>query len=90
MISAGSISNDLMWLLPPFLEANGENTGLLEFSLEYYCTQLKYVLNSFGISNKEANLPIEIKDVVKIIKRCFILEFLNVVVIKYIYFPLTD
>ena len=84
MISVGSISNDLMWLLPPFLEANSENPGLLEFSLEYYCTQLNYVLNSFGISNKEANLPTEIKDVVKIIKRCFILEFLNVVVIKYV------
>ena len=78
----GSISNDLMWLLPPFLEANSENPRLLEFSLEYYCTQLNYVLNSFGISNKEANLPADIKDLVKIIKRCFILEFLNVVVIK--------
>ena len=79
-----------MWLLPPFLEANSENPGLLEFALEYYCTQLNYVLNSFGISNKEANLPIEIKDVVKIIKRCFILEFLNVVVIKYIDIPPPD
>ena len=24
---AGSVSNDLMWLIPPFIEANGENTG---------------------------------------------------------------
>ena len=54
----------------------------MEFSLEYYCTQLNYVLNSFGKSCKEANLPTDIPDLVKIIKRCFILEFLNVVVIK--------
>ena len=71
-----------MWLLPPFLESNSENPRLLEFSLEYYCTQLNYVLTSFGISCKDANLPPEIPELVKIIKRCFILEFLNVVVIK--------
>ena len=78
----GSISNDLMWLLPPFLEANKENPGLLEFSLEYYSTQLQYVLSSFGKNPKEAGLPEDLKDLVKIIKRCFILEFLNVVIIK--------
>ena len=78
----GSISNDLMWLLPPFLEANKENPGLLEFSLEYYSTQLQYVLSSFGKNPKEAGLPEDLKELVKIIKRCFILEFLNVVIIK--------
>ena len=71
-----------MWLLPPFLEANTDNPGLLEFSLEYYSTQLHYVLSSFGKKPVDANLPDDIKDLTKILKRCFILEFLNVVVIK--------
>ena len=71
-----------MWLLPPFLEANSENPGLLEFSLEYYSTQLHYVLSSFGKSPADADIPEDFKELVKIIKRCFILEFLNVVIIK--------
>ena len=70
----GSISNDLMWLLPPFLEANSDNPGLLEFSLEYYSTQLHYVLSSFGKSPIDADIPEDYKELGKIIKRCFILE----------------
>ena len=33
----------------------------------------------------EAGLPGDLKDLVKIIKRCFILEFLNVVIIKSVF-----
>ena len=71
-----------MWLLPPFLEANSDNRGMLDFALEYYSTQMNYVLSSFGKSAKDVNLPENLKDFAKIIKRCFILEFLNVVIIK--------
>ena len=71
-----------MWLLPPFLESNSDIPGLLDFALDYYSSQLHIVLASFGKTAKEANIPEHSKDVVKIIKRCFILEFLNVVIIK--------
>lgn len=81
-IFEGTVSNDLMWLLPPFLEANSENRGLLEFALDHYSTQFQHVLASFGKSAEDANLPENLKDFSKIIKRCFILEFLNVVIIK--------
>jgi len=36
----GAISNDLMWLIPPFIEANSDDPGLLKFALEYYSSQL--------------------------------------------------
>jgi len=78
----GTVSNDLMWLLPPFLEANSDNRGLLDFALEHYSTQFQYVLSSFGKTAQDANLPENLKDFSKIIKRCFILEFLNVVIIN--------
>jgi len=78
----GSVSNDLMWLLPPFLEANSNNTGLLEFALEYYCTQMNYVLSSFGKTAQDVSLPEDLQEFAKIIKRGFIVEFLNVVVIN--------
>jgi len=78
----GTVSNDLMWLLPPFLEANSENRGLLEFALDHYSTQFNHVLASFGKSVKDANLPEDLKEFSKVIKRCFILEFLNVVIIN--------
>ena len=71
-----------MWLLPPFLESNSDKPGLLEFALEYYSSQLHIVLASFGKSPKDASIPEDIKALVRIIKRCFILEFLNVVIIK--------
>ena len=57
----------------------------MEWSLEYYTTQLHYVLSSFGRSAQDAGLPGDLKDLVKIIKRCFILEFLNVVIIKSVF-----
>jgi len=78
----GSVSNDLMWLLPPFLEANSDNRELLEFSLEYYCTQMNHVLSSFGRTAGDVGLPADLQQFARVIKRCFILEFLNVVVIN--------
>ena len=56
--------------------------GLLKFALEFYCNQLLDVLSSFGKSPKCVNLPENTQDLVKVIKRCVILDFLNVVVIK--------
>jgi len=81
----GSVSNDLMWLLPPFLEANNKekgNEGLLDFALEYYCTQMSYVLASFGKCAADFNLPEDSQEFGKMIKRSFILEFLNVIIIN--------
>ena len=76
------VSNDLMWLLPPFIEANSDNKGMLEFALEHYSSQMQIVLSSFGKTAKDVGLPENVKEFSKVIKRCFLLEFLNVVVIK--------
>ena len=92
----GSISNDLMWLLPPFLEAGaGLEEALLHYAtqvdiiytlstvyLHIYSTQLLYVLGSFD-TQPEHSLPQDTAELVRIIKRGFIMEFLNVVIIKY-------
>ena len=43
-ISIGSVSNDLMWLLPPFLEKQADNMCSLEFALDYYFEQVNAVL----------------------------------------------
>jgi len=78
----GMVSNDLMWLLPPFIEANSDNKGMLEFALEHYSSQMQIVLSSFGKTAKDVGLPETVKEFSKVIKRCFLLEFLNVVVIN--------
>ena len=44
LISLGSVSNDLMWLLPPFLEKQADNMCSLEFALGYYFEQVNAVL----------------------------------------------
>ena len=59
-----------------------DNRELLEFSLEYYCTQMNPVLSSFGRTAGDVGLPADLQQFARVIKRCFILEFLNVVVIK--------
>ena len=59
-----------------------DNRELLEFSLEYYCTQMNHVLSSFGRTAGDVGLPADLQQFARVIKRCFILEFLNVVVIK--------
>lgn len=59
--------------------------GLLKFALEFYCTQIHSVLSTFGKSVKCVNLPEDLQEFVKVIKRCVILDFLNVVVINPIF-----
>jgi len=78
----GSVSNDLMWLIPPFIEANGENSGLLKFAMTYYCSQLGHVLASFGATLAQAGLPEDPEELTKLITRGFIIELLNVVIIN--------
>ena len=38
----GSVSNDLMWLLPPFLEKKDDNECTLPFALDYYFSQVTF------------------------------------------------
>jgi len=78
----GSVSNDLMWLIPPFIEANSDNSGLIKFAMSYYCSQLNLVLTSFGKSLTQAGLPESPEELTKRITRGFIVELLNVVIIN--------
>jgi len=78
----GAISNDLMWLIPPFIEANSDDPGLLKFALEYYSSQLHIAVSSFGSSVSAVGLPETQTQLTKMITRGFIVEMFNVVVIN--------
>jgi len=56
--------------------------GLLKYALEFYCKEILGVLSAFGISAKCLNLPEDRQEFVRVIKRCVILDFLNVVIVK--------
>ena len=55
----GSVANDLMWALYPFLEAaKPENKAqMYKMAIEYYFEQLTVVLETFNYSLQDLNLP---------------------------------
>jgi len=78
----GSVSNDLMWLLPPFLEKQADNMCSLEFALGYYFEQMKHVLESFGRTLEDFELTDNSEDFQSIIRSGFLLEFFSVIIIN--------
>ncbi len=75
----GSAANDLMWALFPFLEFN---KALFPKAVEYYHDQLKNVLESFNCSLEDVGLPNSLPEFNSLLKKCLVLEFLIVTVIK--------
>ena len=55
----GSVANDLMWALYPFLEAARpeKKAQMYKMAIEYYFEQLSVVLESFNYSLQDLNLP---------------------------------
>lgn len=75
----GSVANDLMWALFPYVE---RDKAFYVKALEYYFDQLRNVLESFGYSYQDLDLPDNFQDFCTLLKRCLVLEFLIVTVIK--------
>ncbi|XP_059096049.1 uncharacterized protein LOC131890667 [Tigriopus californicus] len=75
----GSVANDLMWALFPYVER--DKTLYLK-AMEYYFDQLRNVLDSFGYSYQDLDLPDNFQDFSSLLKKCLVLEFLIVTVIK--------
>ena len=77
----GSISNDLMWVLFPFIECNTDK-GMLSFALKHYFQELKVVMEGFDTRMENFNLPDDEEEFEKLVKRGIVLEFLNVTVLR--------
>ncbi|CAM6053922.1 unnamed protein product [Sphagnum tenellum] len=75
----GSAANDLMWALYPFVESDRR---LYPVALEYYFDMLKTVLGTFKCSYAELGIPDDFGGFASLLKRCLVLEFLTVTVIK--------
>ena len=79
----GSVANDLMWALYPFLEANSDKkAAMYKTALEYYFEQLTIVLESFNCTLADLNLPENFPEFQSLLKKCLVLEFIIVTVIK--------
>ena len=79
---SGSLCNDLMWCIFPFLEVNGHDPELYEFSLSHYYSELKNVLETFGCSLTTFGLPESLAEFRSLVRRGFVLEFLIVTTLR--------
>lgn len=75
----GSAANDLMWALFPFVE---KDLKLFDTAVEYYFDQLRTVLESFNVSYEDLGIPDTLPEFTSLLKKCLVLEFLIVTVIK--------
>eukprot|EP00095_Tigriopus_kingsejongensis_P006899 maker-scaffold126_size328755-snap-gene-0.10 protein:Tk06899 transcript:maker-scaffold126_size328755-snap-gene-0.10-mRNA-1 annotation:"AGAP001552-PA" len=75
----GSVANDLMWALFPYVE---KDKSFYLKAMEYYFDQLRNVLESFGYSYADLDLPTDFQGFASLLKKCLVLEFLIVTVIK--------
>ncbi len=75
----GSVANDLMWAMFPFFEADKR---LAATAFEYYHDALRNVLDSFGVSYEDLGVPASYPEFASLLRKCLVLEFLIVTVIK--------
>lgn len=75
----GSVANDLMWALYPFVE---QDRTMFNQAVEYYFDQLRNVLESFNCSYSDLGLPETFPEFKSLLSKCLVLEFLIVTVIK--------
>lgn len=78
----GSVANDLMWALYPFLEANGQDKTMYSTAIAYYHEQLTNVLQDFGYTLNDAGLPESLPEFTSLLQKGFVMEFLIVTIIK--------
>ena len=80
----GSVANDLMWAIFPFLEAaKPEAKGqIYQAALQYYFEQLSVVLESFHLNLPELDLPENFAEFASLLRKCLVLEFIIVTIIK--------
>uniref|UniRef100_A0A0K2T6X4 CHK kinase-like domain-containing protein n=1 Tax=Lepeophtheirus salmonis TaxID=72036 RepID=A0A0K2T6X4_LEPSM len=82
----GSIANDLMWVIYPFIEAanlRGESgRELRDNAFKYYFEALQSVLTSFNLTLTDLELPESFEEFNKILQKSLVLEFLLVTVVK--------
>ena len=78
----GSVANDLMWAIYPFVEANKDKKFLFNEAVKHYFDQIKVVLESFNKKLEDYNIPDDITEFQKIVKRGIVLEFMNVTVLR--------
>ena len=71
-----------MWCIYPFLEVNNQNTELYNFAFQHYQQELQNVLQTFGTSLAELNLPESPAEFRSLIRRGFVLEFMIVTVLR--------
>ena len=74
----GSLCNDLMWCVFPFLEVNGHDADMYEFAIKHYYDELKNVLETFNCTLEDYGLPDTLSEFRSLIRRGFVLEFLIV------------
>ena len=74
----GSLCNDLMWCVFPFLEVNGHDADMYEFAIKHYYDELKNVLETFNCTLEDYGFPDTLSEFRSLIRRGFVLEFLIV------------
>ena len=74
----GSLCNDLMWCVFPFLEVNGHEANMYEFAIKHYYEELKNVLETFNCTLEDYGFPDTLSEFRSLIRRGFVLEFLIV------------
>lgn len=75
----GSVANDLMWAVYPFVE---RDKALGPKAFQYYHEQLGNVLESFKLEPSDLGLPPAFTEFSSLLRKCLVLEFLIVTVIK--------
>jgi len=78
----GSVANDLMWALFPFLEANVQDKTMYSTATSYYHEQLTNVLQDFGHTFQDLGLPESLPEFTSLLQKGFVMEFLIVTIIK--------
>jgi len=78
----GTVSNDLMWSIYPFIESNKDDKGLFSLAVKHYFEELKAVLESFEYSLEDFEIKDDLKEFEESIKRGMVLEFLKVTIIS--------
>jgi len=71
-----------MWCLYPFLEVNAHDEDLYAFAFQHYYQELTNVLETFGNTLGDHQLPENLADFRSLIRRGFVLEFLIVTVLR--------
>ncbi len=71
-----------MWCLYPFLEVNAHDEDLYSFAFQHYYQELTNVLETFGNTLGDHQLPENLADFRSLIRRGFVLEFLIVTVLR--------